>query len=276
MAGNLHASQNPAVSFECPETITAPFILELENTSDPADQFKWYLDGELISEDRNTSILFSASGRYQISLQAGEGDETRVHSRELIVKAPRECSLIMQTDKGTMAFRLFEDTPLHRDNFIKLVKDTFYNGNCFHRVISGFMIQAGESKDISRSSRLELESEITPAHVHIKGALAAARLSDAVNPQRRSSPSQFYIVQGQPVTEEQILNYAASNLIDYTEDQKHDYLEYGGTPQLDGSYTVFGEIIFGKQVIDKIAATQTDEKDKPVDNICILSIKMVD
>lgn len=160
------------------------------------------------------------------------------------------------TNLGNIKIKLFNDTPLHRDNFLKLVKDGFYEGLLFHRVINNFMVQAGdpESRNAVAGERLgagnpgyTVEAEILPTHSHRYGALAAARTADFVNPERRSSGSQFYIVSNK-----------------------------NGTPHLDGAYTVFGQVIEGMDTIEKIQNVETDRYDRPVDDVEILSIKVVE
>lgn len=159
------------------------------------------------------------------------------------------------TDMGTIRVKLYNETPLHRDNFGKLVSEGFYDGVLFHRVIDGFMIQTGDplTKDPAKADLYgtggpgyTIAAEFNPALTHKKGALAAARRGDAANPKKESSGSQFYIVQ--------------------------DALSCS---QLDGEYTVFGETVEGLDVIDRIAAVSTDRRDRPVKDIHIKYIKPV-
>lgn len=161
--------------------------------------------------------------------------------------------LDIKTDLGTIKVKLYKQTPQHRDNFVKLASEGYYDGLLFHRVINGFMIQTGDplTKDPSQAAKYgtggpgyAIPAEIVPGLTHKKGALAAARRGDAANPMKESSGSQFYIVQD-PNT----------------------------CAQLDGQYTVFGETLSGFDVIDKIAAVQTDGRDKPVKDIHIISIR---
>ena len=182
----------------------------------------------------------------------------------------------ISTKYGNMTVLLYDKTPIHRDNFIKLVQDGFYNGTLFHRVINGFMIQGGDpnSVDASPDQRLgnggpgyTLEAEIMPEFIHKKGALAAARQGDQVNPERRSSGSQFYIVQGKPVDAQQLNQMSQRTGAFYTADQIKTYKQSGGTPFLDNQYTVFGEVVDGLEVVDKIAAVKTKPGDRPVEDI---------
>jgi peptidyl-prolyl cis-trans isomerase B (cyclophilin B) len=182
----------------------------------------------------------------------------------------------ISTQYGDMYVYLYDKTPLHKANFIKLANENFYDGTIFHRVIKNFMIQGGdpESKNATPEQMLgnggpgyTIPAEIVAEYHHKKGALAAARLGDAQNPKRESSGSQFYIVQGQPLSNSQMMQVQQMNKVPYTSEQKRDYTSIGGTPHLDGSYTVFGEVIKGLDVIDKIAAQPTARADRPVKDI---------
>ncbi len=175
-----------------------------------------------------------------------------------------ETIVLIKTSYGTMTAKLYNDTPKHRDNFIKLVKQGWYNDSPFHRVINNFMIQGGGNKDGRNDPGYTVEAEFLPQHYHKKGALAAARMPDQANPERRSSGSQFYIVQGQKFDENSLVAASQRTGVKYTDEQKKTYAAKGGTPHLDGTYTVFGEVIDGFDVIDKIAAVQTAKGDKPV------------
>lgn len=240
----------------------------------------------------------------------------------------------LKTTLGDIYVDLYNDTPLHRDNFLKLVGEGFYDGVLFHRVIDNFMVQTGDpsSKDATAGQRLgagdpgyTIEAEIDyPRHYHKYGALAAARTGDNMNPEKRSSGSQFYIVTGNKYSERQLesmdekrLNQEMQNyfqnlamqyrdsiqhmqaagdqaglealrqqLIQETEENvkptplpdniKTDYVEKGGTPHLDGGYTVFGEVIKGMDVVEKIQKAETDSSDRPKEDIRILSAKVIE
>jgi len=180
------------------------------------------------------------------------------------------------TDFGTMKVRLYDETPLHRDNFIKLVEEGFYNDLLFHRVIKNFMIQGGDpnSRGAEPTTQLgnggpgyTIPAEIKPGLFHKKGVLSAARLGDQMNPERASSGSQFYLVQGQKVPAATLQQFAARSGFTYTPEQIEAYETVGGTPHLDGQYTVFGEVVEGLDVIDKIAAVQTAPGDRPVQDV---------
>jgi peptidyl-prolyl cis-trans isomerase B (cyclophilin B) len=180
----------------------------------------------------------------------------------------------ISTSYGDMLVKLYNETPKHRDNFIKLVKEGYYNDLLFHRVISDFMIQGGDpdSRNAKPGAMLgsggpgyTIPAEFNSNLIHKKGALAAARQGDQVNPTKASSGSQFYIVQGRPASSSELGRGGAS----YTEEQKEIYRTIGGTPFLDQQYTVFGEVISGLEVIDKVAAVQKDNRDRPTTDIRI-------
>jgi len=239
--------------------------------------------------------------------------------------------VLIKTTAGDITIRLYDGTPLHRDNFINLVNSGSYDNVTFHRVIKDFMIQTGDpatrsdlSKSISDSlASYTIPAEFNPSYFHKKGAVAAARTGNEENPEMRSSGTQFYIVQGVKFTDplltqaDQIINrnikqgyfnkllkqtadsmkqnniiatdaeiqqMASIRMYEYLSsagkyvipvDQRNVYKSIGGTPRLDGTYTVFGEVIEGLDIVDKIAATATDAKDKPLNDIRILKMKIV-
>lgn len=174
-----------------------------------------------------------------------------------------ETLIIIHTTMGDITAKLYNDTPQHRDNFIKLINEGWYEGSPFHRVIKNFMIQGGGNADGRQDPGYTVPAEFRTNHYHKKGALSAARMGDQVNPKKASSGSQFYIVQGQVVPPAHLDRFAAQSGITYTEEQKTTYGTLGGTPHLDGGYTVFGEVVDGMDVIDKIAAVQTGRGDVP-------------
>jgi cyclophilin family peptidyl-prolyl cis-trans isomerase len=191
----------------------------------------------------------------------------------------------MVTDRGTMILRLSDSTPLHRDSFIRLVKSGFYNGITFHRVIQGFMIQAGDprtkkTKDSSFRSSNRIPAEIRQELFHKKGVLAAAREGDASNPKRASSYSQFYLVQGRIFTDFSLDSTETYRLNGRKLPAAHRevYKTLGGAPHLDQNYTIFGEVVSGIEVIDIIAAVKTTGKeggDRPLQDIRIQKVKLV-
>ena len=179
--------------------------------------------------------------------------------------------VLIETEYGNMKVLLYNETPQHRDNMVKLAKAGFYDDLLFHRVINGFMVQGGDpnSKEAPADRRLggggpgyQIPAEI--GLPHIKGAIAAARNS---NPEKKSSGSQFYLVHGRKMTDAQLDGIQNQKGITYNEEQRKLYRELGGTPQLDQDYTVFGEVVEGMDVIDKIAAVETAPGDRPVKDV---------
>lgn len=246
---------------------------------------------------------------------------------------PKDALVELKTTMGDIVIELYNDTPLHRDNFLKLVGEGYYDGVLFHRVIDNFMIQTGDpdSKTAAPGQHLgggdpgyTIEAEIDyPKHYNKYGALAAARTGDQVNPQRRSSGSQFYIVTGNKLDERQLqamemranqealqakfqeltmqhidsiramqaagdqegLENLRQQLIKETEasvdekpmpeNLKKDYMEKGGAPHLDNAYTVFGEVVKGMDVVEKIQKVETDSNDRPVEDVRVISAKVL-
>lgn len=199
--------------------------------------------------------------------------------------------VLLETSKGNIRIALYNETPLHRDNFIKLVNEGFYDGQLFHRVIYNFMIQAGDSA--SRNARPwqvlgdSPESYKIPAEIHYpqlfhkRGAVAAARESDSVNPEHESSASQFYIVYGRRFNDamldnEQLkLDRQTGGNVKMTPEIREAYKAIGGTPHLDGQYTVFGEVIEGIDVVKEIDWADTDSNARPIDDIRIIKAEIV-
>jgi peptidylprolyl isomerase len=246
-------------------------------------------------------------------------------------KDNRNSFVLLKTTLGDITVRLYDETPIHRDNFIKLVTGHVYDGVCFHRVIKDFMIQSGDPEtkaDYKKGMNDSLGKYTIPAEFnrlffHKKGALAAARQGNDVNPEMRSSGTQFYLVQGLKYSDEElskaeqrinnnmkqalfvkmIKEVSDSNRISgktmneaeiqeeasirmfeimatrgefrISEEQRNIYKNIGGAPRLDGAYTVFGEVVEGLDVIDKIAEAKTNENDKPLTEIRILKMKLV-
>ena len=204
-------------------------------------------------------------------------------------KKDRRKDVVLVTSEGNIVLRLYDATPLHRDNFLKLVKMHYYDSILFHRVIAGFMIQSGDpaSKDAPAGKPLggggpgyTVPAELRPNLFHKKGALAAARMGDDVNPEKRSSGSHFYIVQGKVFNNHQLDSIEKARLKGYhiPDEHRQVYQRTGGTPQLDQQYTVFGEVIRGLEIVDKIAATPTSagpDRDRPLKDIRILQARLV-
>ena len=259
----------------------------------------------------------------------------KMTDKENTTAAAGDTLVQFHTTAGDFTVRLYGDTPKHRDNFLKLVREGYYDNVLFHRVINQFMVQTGDpdSKDDPAGKVLgsgdpsyTIEAEIVyPKHFHKRGALAAARTGDQVNPERRSSGSQFYIVTGKSYTDtilnqleqrmqmshkQEIFNElarehrdsimtmrrnrdqaglsalqdelvaqtekkAAENPVKFTPEQREAYTTVGGTPHLDGQYTVFGEVTEGMDVIGKIEKAETDSHDRPLQDIRILSAKVL-
>lgn len=184
--------------------------------------------------------------------------------------------VVISTQLGEIKLKLYDETPLHRDNFIKLINENYFDSTLFHRVINKFMIQGGDpdSRRAVAGAMLgnggpnyTIPAEFVPTLIHKKGVLAAAREGDMVNPQKASSGSQFYIVQGKVFTTEELDMLSKRMGKSFTEEQIKTYTTIGGTPHLDGNYTVFGEVISGWDVIDKIAAVATDQNNRPKEDI---------
>ena len=193
----------------------------------------------------------------------------------MAAQAQNETKVLIKTTMGDITVMLYDDTPLHRDNFIKLVNEGWYTGYPFHRVIKNFMIQGGQNADGSVDPGYRIPAEIKPNHFHKKGALAAARQADQVNPQKMSSGSQFYIVQGQVWNETQLNMFESRYGKVFNAKQRQAYQSVGGTPHLDGDYTVFGEVTEGLDIVDKIAAVKTGAMDVPVEPVTIISMEIV-
>ncbi len=204
------------------------------------------------------------------------------------------------TKFGSMVVMLSDSTPQHRDNFLKLVDEQFYDSLIFHRVINEFMVQGGDpqSKGAAPNARLgsggpgyTVEAEIRPDLLHYKGALSAARQGDNVNPERRSSGSQFYLVQGRPFSDNEmsgiegrIANFSTeygkglanveNGQFVYSDEAREMYKTVGGTPFLDMQYTVFGYVVEGLDIVDSIASVPTDRRrgDRPLEDV-VMSMK---
>ena len=188
----------------------------------------------------------------------------------------KEYYVKIETSYGDMVVKLYNETPLHRDNFIKLVKDGTYDGLIFHRVINQFMIQGGDpkSRDAKPGQMLgdgelgyTIPAEFVPGLFHKKGALAAARQGDEVNPKKASSSCQFYIVQGTTWDANRLKMVEQRMGKSFTAEEAEVYATLGGTPFLDGDYTVFGEVVEGMEVIDKIAVVPCGPMDRPIEDV---------
>ncbi|MBI5859083.1 MAG: peptidylprolyl isomerase [Sphingobacteriales bacterium] len=203
-------------------------------------------------------------------------------------KKDRKKDVLLQTGMGDIVIRLSDSTPLHRDNFLKLVKVGFYDSVLFHRVINHFMIQAGDPESKNAKAGVSLgnggpgytvPAEFRPTLFHKKGVIAAARQGDNVNPQKVSSGSQFYIVQGKVFTDaglDSLETFRLNRKIPAA--QREVYKTMGGTPHLDQNYTVFGELVSGFDILDKIATTPTSkaaDRDRPIEDVRIIKAKLI-
>ncbi|MBR5353675.1 MAG: peptidylprolyl isomerase [Bacteroidales bacterium] len=191
-------------------------------------------------------------------------------------KGEKEYYVKIETSYGDMVVKLYNETPKHRDNFLKLVKEGTYNDLLFHRVINQFMIQGGDpnSRNAKPGQMLgdgelgyTIPAEFVPGLYHKKGALAAARQADQVNPEKRSSSCQFYIVQGNTWDAAKLKMVEQRYGKSFSKEQAKVYATLGGTPFLDGDYTVFGEVVEGLEVVDKIAAVKCGPMDRPVEDV---------
>ena len=260
-----------------------------------------------------------------------ETDNQTIPQMDNYTIQPGDVKVLLHTTLGDITILLYGDTPRHTENFVKLVKSGHYDGLLFHRVINDFMIQGGDpdSKDAPKGKMLgggdmgyEIEAEIDfPKHYHHRGAIAAARQGDAVNPERKSSGSQFYIVTGRKFSagqldameqkavmqhKQDVFNQLSAEYRDsimsmrrnrdqagldalrdklaeeterltandstyFTPEQRETYMRVGGTPHLDGTYTVYGRVLEGMDIVDKIQQVETDGNDRPVDDVRIIS-----
>jgi peptidyl-prolyl cis-trans isomerase B (cyclophilin B) len=227
------------------------------------------------------AVMFTSCSVFSPKNTKNSSDTKESSASQSNAKGPK--MVLISTNYGDIKIRLYDETPLHRDNFVKLVESGFYNDLLFHRVIQGFMIQGGDPNSKTASPGVALGSgggdmeripaEFNPALHHKKGVLAAARDG---NPQKASSACQFYIVQGKTYTDQELDGLQSRLGITYTEQQRNDYKTIGGTAFLDMNYTVFGEVVSGLEVVDKIAAVATNKSigDRPLEDVR-MRIKMV-
>ena len=206
----------------------------------------------------------------------------------------RSYFVTIKTTMGEITVKLNNETPIHRDNFVKLVKQKYFDGILFHRIIDNFMIQSGDPDSKGREPQklygdggpgYDLPAEIVSELFHKKGVLAAAREGDDVNPKRNSSASQFYIVKGKIFDDEGLnaqeervnkRNKALNIEVPYkmSKERREIYKTIGGTPHLDTQYTVFGEVVKGIEIVDKISSVKTDKNDRPLEDVWIISTKL--
>jgi len=261
------------IAYRVPATVT------FENSSQNATEYSWLVDNKEVSSEEHLTHTFLSSGRHTIELQAFDGTKIVTTKQEIIVAPSEDCLVEIETTQGNLIVTLDESTPLHLDNFSTLVESGFYKGLIFHRVIENFMIQGGGNEHRSSGKRYPdprtVSQEINPDLPHYRGALAAARMPDDMNPEKASSGSQFYIVDGRDISATKMEKIQSDKLFNYTEEQKNKYLEVGGAPQLDGEYTVFGYLLIGFDVLDRIAEATTDAYDKPLQEIKITNTRFI-
>jgi peptidyl-prolyl cis-trans isomerase B (cyclophilin B) len=280
----LSSCMKPVADFTLSaEHVTAPATIALTNNSKGATAYEWDFGDGQQSNDTTTQHRFTHAGKYDITLIAKKGKKTNTMTKSVIIDPPATCLIEITTKYGVMMAQLYDVTPQHRDNFLKLAEEGFYDGLLFHRVINGFMIQGGDpgSKEAPAGERLgtggpgyTVPAEFVDTLVHVKGAIAAARMPDSVNPDKASSGSQFYIVQGSAVDDRALDRLETRRDFKYGDKQRAEYLENGGYPPLDGDYTVFGKVISGFDVIDRIASAEKDNRDRPKEDVT-MTIKVI-
>ncbi|MEO0733316.1 MAG: peptidylprolyl isomerase [Bacteroidota bacterium] len=269
-----HCSAPKAVFSVPQQTVEAAEYVTFANASEDAVSYRWDFGDGTTSEAAEPTHRYFRSGDYTVRLTAtNEKGKAKSTTQLINVIPPKDCLVRIETPLGDMLARLSDATPQHQDNFVKLVEQNFYDNLLFHRVINGFMIQGGDptSRDAAPNARLgmggpgyQVPAEFVDSLAHVKGALAAARSN---NPEKKSSGSQFYIVHGRDVTEAELNKQEAQTGVRYPSDLREEYLEKGGVPFLDQNYTVFGQVVEGLDVIDKIATTQTRPGDRPTEDV---------
>ena len=222
-------------------------------------------------------ILFSLAQMLLLLGCTGGGQTENAAGGAVAVQSSTgEAMVLIETKLGNIKVKLYDSTPEHKKNFLKLAKEGYLDSTLFHRVIPGFMVQGGDpdSKKAMPGQPLGAGGPgyTIPAEIgakHFRGALSAARQADQVNPEKRSSGSQFYIVQNGPVPVAQLDQIIQAKGLQYTPEERDYYLKVGGTPALDGDYTVFGQVVEGLDVVDKIANAPRDPRDRPMEDIAM-------
>ena len=204
-------------------------------------------------------------------------------------KPEKEVVMVVETTMGTVEFKLYNETPLHRDNFIKLAEQHYFDSLLFHRVIDNFVIQGGDPNskyaqpgellgDGEPDWRVPAEFRLDKGIFHRKGTVNAAREGDDTNPDRESCASQFCFMMGSPMTDEQLdraqarLDANTGGQVKLTPEMRQVYKEVGGSPHLDGQYTVFGEVVSGMEVLEAIQKVATDDYDRPLEDVRMLRV----
>ena len=204
-------------------------------------------------------------------------------------KPEKEVVMVVETTMGTVEFKLYNETPLHRDNFIKLAEEHYFDSLLFHRVIDNFVVQGGDPNskhaapgemlgDGEPDWRIPPEFRLDKGIFHRRGTVNAAREGDDTNPGREYCASQFCFMMGKPMTDEQLdraqarLDAATGGQVKLTPEMRQAYKEVGGSPHLDGQYTVFGEVVSGMEVLEAIQKVPTDEFDRPLEDVRMLRV----
>ena len=229
-----------------------------------------------------TTLVACSSQKKNEPEQKKQADAVQTETKKEETKTDKMTQIKIETSMGNITIALYNETPQHRDNFIKLVKESYYDGVLFHRIIKGFMIQTGDpdSKTAKPGQRLgmggpdyRIPAEFVPTLYHKRGAVAAARDN---NPAKASSGSQFYIVDGSVYDNVKLDMYEQRMGKKFNAEQRHIYSTIGGAPFLDGDYTVFGEVVSGMEVVDKIASQPKDGADRPNTDIKIIRATIVE
>jgi cyclophilin family peptidyl-prolyl cis-trans isomerase len=265
--------------------VQVPAKVRFENTTVSAERFEWDFGNGQTSYEVSPSYRYTASGEYTVTLTAFKNGKKKTIKKQISFTAPEQCLVELSTSLGDITLLLYDATPRHREHFLEMAQNGIIDSTIFHRVINGFMIQGGDLVTKPKSdvesrkkalifSQIKLYPELVDTLIHEKGALAAARMPDNVNPQKLSSPTQFYIVHGTTLNESMISKNLGTNS-GLSKELIERYLKNGGSPQLDGEYTIFGKVIYGLDVVDKIANTPTNQDDKPIKDIKIYSLKTI-
>lgn len=238
-----------------------------------ADSYAWDFGDGTTSSETNAKHTYYKPGKYTVKLTTKKGTKMTEKTQEIEIKEPERYLVDLETSFGTMRIELSKKTPLHTANFLKLANEGYYDDLLFHRVIWEFMIQGGDPNSRNAPAGQSLgfggpeyliPAEITKELVHTKGALSAARTN---NPEKKSSGSQFYIVQGRKLDDATLDQMETFGNKKYTPEQREAYKTLGGTPHLDMEYTVFGHVIEGLGIIDQIAAVKTAPGDRPLTDV---------
>lgn len=271
----------PSPKFTASSEVPAMRPVNFTNQSEKAIEYRWDFGDGTSSEEESPQHSYQHSGDYIVTLRAvDEKGKEKAKSQTVTIKAPDRCLVSIETPMGTMVAEIYDSTPLHQDNFVKMIEQGYYDSLLFHRVIQNFMIQGGDpnSRDAKPGQMLgsggpgyTIKPEFKDSLAHVKGALAAARTN---NPQKRSSGSQFYIVHGKPVTDAELNQREGRFDFRYPSYVREDYLTNGGTPFLDQDYTVFGKVIEGLEVIDLITAMKTNRANRPEEDVWMI-IKLI-